>query len=213
MSGSDSLISTGYTMLENVAMSGTKEDVMEITNLINGIDWSNPITAAHKLNQELADGTDLTKQYAKNMLTVEREYFGAANQAKYFFESSDYSEMKEGLGEILDANNKIAASDISGLTDQYGLLNKFMKNTGLSAAAVAKLLTSIGKKKININHLTDAVLASMTEFASFETMIEDLLDTLSNFDAGPDENEVAGFMKQAYDVLSENLSKGAVGNT
>jgi hypothetical protein len=55
-------------------------------------------------------------------------------------------------------------------------------------------------------------MASLEGFDSLDGMIAKTLKTLSEFDPGMDENEVAGFISTAFDTISANLEKGAVGN-
>jgi hypothetical protein len=43
-------------------------------------------------------------------------------------------------------------------------------------------------------------------------MVAGVLKTLSEFDPGMDENEIADFINTAYETLSENIKAGAVGN-
>lgn len=56
-------------------------------------------------------------------------------------------------------------------------------------------------------------MASLTGFDSLDSVVADTLKTLSEFDPGADEDEVVDFINSAYETLSENLEKGAVGNT
>jgi hypothetical protein len=61
-------------------MAGTKEEMEELSSFIQDIDWSNPIEAAHRLNQEISTGTGLTKEYAQNILNAGSSFLSASSQ-------------------------------------------------------------------------------------------------------------------------------------
>jgi citrate lyase gamma subunit len=48
--GDDSLISSGYKYFRDVALSGSRKDVEQLSNFIDHIDWSDPINGAYELN-------------------------------------------------------------------------------------------------------------------------------------------------------------------
>ena len=211
--GDENLLAAGFEQFKNVAMKGTIEEVQTLKGLIDSIDWSNPIDAAYKLNQEVKSGTAITRKYAQEMLKAGDSFLGAGSQMQYFLKSDQFKEASESLKEIIENNQEVAASDILNLADDYKSLNKIMENTGVTAGGLAKALQKIQEGKLGIHQLTDAVMASLTGFDSLDSITASTLKTLSEFDPGMDEDEVADFMNSAYETLSENLEKGAVGNS
>ena len=209
----ENLLTVGFEQFKNVAMKGTIEEVQTLKGLIDSIDWSNPIDAAYKLNQEVKNGTAITRKYAQEMLKAGDSFLGAGSQMQYFLKSDQFKEVSESLKEIIENNQEVAASDILNLADDYKSLNKIMENTGVTAGGLAKALQKIQEGKLGIHQLTDAVIASLAGFDSLDSITASTLKTLSEFDPGMDEDEVADFMNSAYETLSENLEKGAVGNS
>jgi len=56
-------------------------------------------------------------------------------------------------------------------------------------------------------------MAALESFDSLDSMVAELFESMSNFDAGVDENEVASFISGLSETLKSNLEKGAVGNS
>ena len=211
--GDENLLAAGFEQFKNVAMKGTIKEVQELKGFIDSIDWSNPIDAAHKLNQEVKNGTAITRNYAQEMLKAGDSFLSADSQMQYFLKSEEFKEVKENLSEIIENNQEITASDILSLADDYKTLDKIMENTGATAGGLAEALQQIQEGKIGLYQLTDAVMASLTGFDSLDSVVADTLKTLSEFDPGADEDEVFDFINSAYETLHENLEKGAVGNS
>lgn len=213
--GSEQVSDLGLQQFWDAANNLTPANAAQIKELeafVNDINWSNPIEAMYDLNQEMRTGTGLTKDYATKMSQLGKSAYDAAHQMSYMLMSSDFEDVQEDLDEILATNGKIAASDVYDLASSYKTLNKFMKNTGVTANGVARALTLVGQGKIGINQLTNSVLAAISQFESLDGIVAKVLKTFEDFDPGADENDIAGFFKDAYDTLNENLEKSAVGN-
>lgn len=211
--GDEALVTKGFEQFRNVAMKGTKQEMEEIASFIEDVDWTNPIEAVDRLNQELVSGSELTKQYAQGMLEVGSSFLGAGSQMQHFFKTEEYEAVKEDLDDIIAKNDEISAADVLDLAGEYKSLNKILKNTDATAGGLAKTLELIAKGELGVHQLTDAVMASLEGFDSLNSLVAETLKTLSEFDPGMDENEVADFVNTAYETISENLKAGAVGNS
>lgn len=210
--GDEALITKGFEQFRETAMIGTKEEMEELSSFIQDIDWSNPIEAAYKLNQEIATGTGLTKEYAQSIANMGSSFLSASSQMQYFFETEEYDAVKEEIDEIIEKNGELSAGDVLDLADEYKTLNKILKNTNVSAGGLAKTLELVAKGKLGIYQLTDVVMAALEGFDGLNSMVAGVLKTLSEFDPGMDENEIADFINTAYETLSGNLKAGVVGN-
>ena len=214
LTGDDSLIGGAYADFFRVAMTGTKEQVQELADFINNdVNWSNPIEAAYKLNREMKNGSETTKQFAKNLLSTENQFLGIGSQTKYLVESSDFESIQEDILQILETSDSISASNILDLADSYESLNKILKNTENSAAGVARALEAVAKGEIGAHQLTNAVMASLSDYKGFSSMIAGLNKEISEFDPGIDENFASSFMGQVSQTLTGNVQKGAYGNS
>lgn len=214
-SGDDNLISEVYdrfsTVASNDAIRGT-ENYKNLSNLITGIDWSNPISAASVLNDKLQTGDAISKDFAKNVLQMGHNFLGAGSQMRYLAQSSEFSDIKEDLNEILETSSEISASDVYDLAESYDSLDEILENTGVSAAAVGKVLEKIASGKMDIHQLTDSVLAALSGFGDLDSMIAGLNKRVSNFDPGISEAFAADFLGQAHESITALLEEGAYGN-
>jgi TP901 family phage tail tape measure protein len=213
-SGSEEISNAGIKEFWKMANDDSNSVAMiqSLDSFVSSIDWSNPIEAVYSLNQELANGTGLSQQFAAKMLVAGKNAYSAGKQMQYMLKSEAFEDVQEDINEIIAANGKLAASDVYDLASSYKTLDKFMANTGVTANGVAKALTAISKGKINMNQLTNAVLAALSSFDSLDGVVAKVLKTLEDFDPGADENDIAEFIKDAYETINENLEKGAVGN-
>jgi hypothetical protein len=150
---------------------------------------------------------------AKALLQAGQEAFSSGKQMQYFVQSSAFEGIKEEIAGLVESQGELSADNILEMADGCSDLKKMMKQTGISAAGLAKALTNFEEGEWTINQLTNAVLAAIGNFNSLDSVVAETLKTLSEFDPGMDENEVAEFVSTYYDVLNENLEKGAVGNS
>lgn len=207
------LVSKAYQVLTHTILEGTEQEVKEINDLITGINWSNPIEAANKLQKELEYGSGASRDFAYRMSQVDSSFLSASSQMQYFFSSEDWEEMGEEVDELIEANNELSATDLIELTKDNKLLNDLLETTGLNAAAAGRLIQQMAEHKLSVDQLTDSVLSAISAFGGLEGMTAETLDTLANFDLGIDENQASGYIKQYYDILKNNMDKGAIGNT
>ena len=207
--GDDSLASAAF---EEYARAGV-EASEKLTAFTEGINWNNPIEAAKALRLEAENGSGATKEYAEALLKVTNSSIGASAQMKYFWNTASGEDFQKDLSEIVEEQGKLTGTDILELAESYSALDDMMENTGATAEGMAKALNLIGKKDIKIDHLTDAVLASLGAFDGLNSVIYETLKNISDFDAGLDEDDVASFISQAADTLTENVKKGAWGNS
>lgn len=211
--GDEVLADKGYQLFQEAAMERSATEVTELADFINSIDWSDPIAAAHALNQEIEYGSGITQEYATQLMKVDSSFLSASSQMQHYFNSDEFKEVNAELTEMLELNGEITATDVQSLTGKYSKLNKMLKNTGMSAAALAKTLNLIAKGKLKINQLTEPVIALLKNFDSLGNIVSETLEFISNFDAGPDENQAAGFLKTGSETILGNLAKGAYGNS
>jgi hypothetical protein len=132
---------------------------------------------------------------------------------KYFWQTASGEDFHKDLSEIISEQSEITGANVLELADKYTSLEDIMNNTGATAEGMAKALELVGRKEIDIEHMSDAVLASLVAFDGLSSVIHKTLNELSKFDAGLDENDVSNFIGEASDKISENIEKGALGNS
>lgn len=191
----------------------TGKDLQDIQNFVNSFDWSNPIDGAAAFKDELTRGSGASKEFAESLQDIADQTFSASAQMQYFIKSSDFEGVQEELDDILDTQDEISAQDVRSLANSYKSLDKMLDNGVTTAEGLARALTLISEGSLSFTDLTDNVMTAMSSMSSLEQMSAETLETLSKFDPGIDENEVGDFMGTAYETISENLAKGAVGNS
>ena len=83
---------------------------------------------------------------------------------------ADFEDLDEDLEEIIAKNGEIAALDIYDLADSYKSLDKILKNNEMSAAGLAKILEGIADGTLQIEDLTDTVLAALSSLRAWNQL-------------------------------------------
>ena len=206
------LVTTGFEQLRDVAIAGTREEVLEISDLIGRISWNDPIESVYQLNKELKTGTDLTKTFANNILNSGADFVGPASQLKALFQSEEYKDISEDIAEILQTQDKLTDSDVRDLASEYSYLNKMLKNTGMTAEALAIVLNKIREEDGAFDGLTDAVLNSIKNMDTLENAMEKVLQKIKDFDLGMDQGEVQDTFDNWGELVKEKIEGGEFGN-
>lgn len=177
------------------------------------IDFNNPIRASKQLNNAIESGIPHVQAYAEALKASDKSFFGTRSQLSYLLSSEEYAELNEQLNGFIESSGEISAANIIELADECEILKDLMDETEMSAAGLAKALDLVQKGELGFHQLTDSVLSTLSAFDSLDSVTASVLNKFKNFDAGIDENEIAGFIKTAYETVNGNLEKGAYGNS
>lgn len=212
ITGDFNIASEGFEYFKNVAISGTEEELQQLVNLIDRINWSDSIEGAYQLRTELANGTEITQGLAHVISEVKSEYFGAASQFDTFFKSDVYSDIEEDLAKVYELQGQIAEQDIRDLASEYSYLNKMMKNTSTTAKGLADILNSIEEGTLQFEDLTDAVIAAIGGMDSLGDATSKVLQRLQDIDLGDDLGEVQDIYTEFTEKIKEFQENGEYGN-
>lgn len=188
----------------------------EVNDFLNSFDLSNPIEA-FEVFEAIDDDLESTNKDIANLSAGLKELSGealsASNQMQYFLKTSEFGDLEDSLKDFIDETGEIRADNIEDLCDANKNLKKLIDNNIVSAEGLARILTQIELGTIAFTDLSDAVIASVANFHSLDTIARKAIDSITNFDPGIDENEVAESITSAYELLNENLENGHIGNT
>ena len=210
--GDFSIISQGFEFFKNTAITGTQQEVDQLTKFIEQINWSDPIDAAYKLNKELAYGSELTKGFAQAVNSLDSSFLGAGAQFESLFSSEIFKDIDEDLTKILEDQNIITEADITELASEYSQLEKLIKNTSVTTKGLAKILTSIKKGDLSFENLTDAVIAALGGMNGLDEATGKVLTRLEKLDLGQDYGEVQKTYTELGEKIEEFQQQGDYGN-
>ena len=206
------IISQGFEYFKNFALAGTQEDVDQLTNFIEQVDWSNPIDSVYKLNREIEKGTIITKGFAQTITEVDSAFLSSGSQFQTFFTSDAYKNMEENLTQIYETQGKITDADVRKLASEYSYLNKLLKNTSTTAEGLADILTAIEEGTMGFEELTDAVIAAIGGMNDLGDSTSEVLQKLQNLDLGDDLGEVQDTYTEWAEKIKEFQEGGEFGN-
>lgn len=181
--------------------------------IFNDTDWSNPIDAANSIKTAMNSSNSSIKKVGKTLKELTKNIYGAGEQLQYFLSSEEFTDIQEDIVETVQEGSKITATNIKEYAKSSENLQKILKNTNISATALAKTLTELGKGTLEIEDVTTGLLNLVDATESLNSIVEEAIDTLENFDAGIDEGEVADNVNEIVEKVSEFMEGGEYGNT
>lgn len=219
-------LDVAYNKIKDISVVGAYDLVKAITEAENGIksfsqsernafaslDASKPIETFTTLKNLLSTGSKEAQNLASSILDNNYGVLGASNQFLEMWGSESFEDTYKSIQKTIKKTNSISSSDVLQLAEQYETLQTVMENTGINANGMAKVFTLLGNQDLNIENITDSLLSAASAFKTVDTAISDVLDSIKNFDAGIDENNISSFISDAYDTIKSNLDIGAVGN-
>lgn len=188
-------------------------DAERLTQAYNSIDFSSPIRAMSQL-RKMAQSTNkeiqaLGQQGLKS-LSDNTSALSLSNQFEYLYENILSSD--ENLEDLLDEFGKLDADDIYDLADSFSDLKTFLKESGISAAALATTLNRINKNDLNPNLISGEFLTAMSKLNSFTNGIESTIRELDDIDLGTDYGQMTDFVAGLLDPWKEMMNNGEFGN-
>ena len=188
-------------------------DADRLTQAYNSIDFSSPIRAMSQL-RKMAQSTNkeiqaLGQQGLKS-LSDNTSALSLSSQFEYLYENILSSD--ENLEDLVDEFGKLDADDIYDLADSFSDLKTFLKESGVSAAALATTLNRINKNGLNPNLISGEFLTAMSKLNSFTNGIEGTIKELDSIDLGTDYGQMTDFVADLLDPWKEMMNNGEFGN-
>lgn len=188
-------------------------DAERLTQAYNSIDFSSPIRAMSQL-RKMAQSTNkeiqaLGQQGLKS-LSDNTSALSLSNQFEYLYENILSSD--ENLEDLIDEFGKLDANDIYDLADSFSDLKTFLKESGISAAALATTLNRINKNDLNPNLISGEFLTAMSKLNSFTNGIEGTIKELDSINLGTDYGQMTDFVAGLLDPWKEMMNNGEFGN-
>ena len=195
--------------IENLDVSALEE----INSLVESINWDNPIEAAGKLQNAVNGVNKDVASFAQAIVDANSAKIGAGAQFRQVVNSEEFGELNEEMAKLIEQNGELDASSINEWREECSLLNKMMKQTGITASGMAKALTMLSNEELKLSQMTDAVIAAFSQFDSIDDLLYNTIKTIEDFDPGQDEGAIADFVTSSYETLKEHVEAGEWGNS
>lgn len=188
-------------------------DAKTLADAYSIIDFSSPIRAMSQL-RKMAKSTSkeirLLGEQGLRALNDNDSALNLSNQFAYLYENILSSD--ENLQDLLDEFGNLDADDIYTLADSFSDLKTFIKDSDISAAALATTLNQINKNGLNPNLVDGNLLQALSKMNSFTNGIASTLDTLSKADFGSDYGEISDFWGDMADDWLDMMNNNEFGN-
>ena len=206
----------GLTALNTMLQEGLSEHFFanqkEISEVINSINFNNPIQAVGQLTRAFENGSDTMKTFVNNILAINQSTLGLSAQFKYLLTTAEFGEIKDDIADMVKETGRVDAKGITELAEECDYLNDIMEQTGITAEGMAKALTMLEDGTLEVNQLTDAVLASFKAFDGLESIISSVHSKFEDFNTTDRQGEIQDFVNSAAEQVKESIEMGAWGN-
>lgn len=189
------------------------ESYKEAQNLIDSINFNNPIDSALALQSAMLSDNVAIQKFATDLNTVGQDAFSTGEQFKYLINSSNFEDTNEQLDEFIQKNGEISASNIEEVAKSNADLNKMLSQGKVSASGLAKALTQVKLGNIDINSLTTRILETVSSVYTLDDALNDMSNTIENFDPGIDSGSGIDFLSNAFETMGEYAENFEYGNT
>ena len=189
------------------------ENLKEINSLVESINWDNPIEAAGRLQNAVNGVNKEVAGFAQAIIDTNSAKIGAGAQFKQLVNAEEFGDINEEMAKLIEQTGEIDASSVTEWREECSLLNKMMKQTGITASGMAKALTMLSNEELKLSQMTDAVIAAFSKFDSVDDLLYNTIKSIEDFDPGQDEGSIADFIASSYETLKEHIDAGEWGNT
>lgn len=180
--------------------------------LLNNTNFNNPIDSAIALGEAAQDANDDVKKLANGLLEAGGEAYSSGAQFKYFIQSADFSDIDKELDKFIEETGEISASNIKELAKENSTLNKMLGQGKINAQAMAKALAGIKNGSISMEGLTSRVLEAVSSVVTLDDVLEDVHNTIENFDPGFDAMEGMDFLTDSTEKIQDFIDNMEFGN-
>ena len=198
--------------LQNIFNAKDSQAQIEALNyLFNSINLNNPIKSVKILNSLIQDGPKYAREYAQQILEVNKASFSKSNMLQSFLSAEGYEDVAESISKIYKETGRLTPKNIADLASESEELAVFINEDVLSVRQLSEALEAINNGA-PIEGLTDNVLDAFDATADLDDLLWDLHDTIQNFNAGLDYGEGTDFIVNLTDQLLEMTENYEFGN-
>ena len=193
---------------------GSSKNLTEIQDFFNSFNLDNPINAFLQLKeaekQAQKSGDELFESLVNDVRESNSAILSTSNLLKTFVLSSEYDELTESVHDFIEENGRLTPKKIEELAKESKTLKTLIDDVGISVNGLAKALTAIDRGA-PLEGLTQAVLNSFSAVKDFDTALQEMYDTIDNFDPGRSYGEGTEFITKQLETLQELIDKRSFG--
>lgn len=203
--GAESFTAALQKIVENNDLAGVQK-------LIDSINFNNPIEAVDQLNNAMKYGSDGVKELAKDLLVLNNKTFNAASQLNFFTQSTAFEEMSKDVEKIFDKEHQLKATDIQEMAQSYSSLEKMMKQTGITAEAMARALTLAHKGELDLNNVSNGLANALSKIGQFGGQVSETLTRVGSWETTDDAETLWSTLSSGTKTVNDKVKKGRIGS-
>lgn len=183
-----------------------QEAADKIFSAVKDVDFTNVIAGASALNKVLKSGDKNLVAWAENLKKVGDVSYDTSSQIKYLntqLGTEDYEDVVKLLDSAAKAEDGIDVDTVAEMTEKCEDFGKMVEMSSLKTRTWVKILKELQAGTKVIDGLTDKILTAYDEIKLLDDSINDLHDTIENFDEGLDYAEGVDFLSERIERLEE----------
>ena len=186
----------------------------EFSDFFKSFNLDTPIQAFKQLQdakEKALEGSEFSK-VLNSLEEVNAATFETSNLFKSFYQSDAYDSISDSLADFVEENGKISGENIEELAASCSDLDVLLNDTSLTAEGLARALNSLSDGTLSIDSLTNSVLAAISVGQDYESLLNEIHKTISDFDPGLDTGEGSDFIVEQAKNLNELVEGYEFGN-
>ena len=188
------------------------ETFKQMQDLIDGINFDNPINSSLELTAALESGNTKLEQLASELKEASGESFSLGNQFQYMVNSADFTKVNEQLTELIEENGSITPDNIQELAQESEDLAGILGQGEVNATALAKAFNAIKLDGVNVEGFTTRVLEALSSVKTLDDQLAHMQSVIENFSPSADSGMGIDFLKSSSDTMNEFAGNYEFGN-
>lgn len=196
--------------LKNVQSNAkAAEDALKF---LSSFDLDNVFTSLEALSKEQRTNAHGMRDYATSIRDANKDLFSTSNLLSELAKTDAFDDLSKEIDTLREKNGRVSSQDVEGLIESYQDLQTIVDETGLSIENLTSILNATGGSADNFAILNDSLIELISNSSSFEGILDQITNTINNFDPGRDYGEGVDFLTSQLEKLQEYADNNEYGN-
>ena len=196
------------------ALQENAKDFNKIQGTFDNIDFSNPISAFADLKRVSEEAKGSVKETADTLLEMGTfsKTLGKSEQWKYFFNSTEFEEVRKSLDEIKAKGQQITSENIYEMAESSELLRDMLNSGAAGAQSLLVAIEGLGNGLISTTDLTENFVEALGGLHALADLTAKAFNTIDNLNISRSSTEISEFWSDSKEEMLELYKMGAYGD-
>ena len=218
------LVTTGQGLSENFGdnimgnfintfLNGEDKVRDELSNIVEGVDWSDAISSLSAINEMTSSTTQSIRDMGEAILDSQNGSHLLNDALQSVYASDGFDKILEDLDNFVNASGELDATGIEAMAEQSETLSDLLDSGAMTAGGLATAINAVSVDGVvDITDLSDSVLQLINYFGQLQEATYRAHKYIEDFDAGIDFGEADDFMTDNVEKIKEFAKNKEWGN-